>query len=1217
MKKVLLLLALLLPVLSASAQVDVLTQHNDNMRTGQNINEIILTPSNVNSSSFGKLFKTSVDGFVYAQPLYMSNVAIAGGTHNVVYVATENDSVYAFDADNGTQLWHASLVDANHGGTTDEKAVPVGDLAAAHCNNVKPLIGITSTPVIDRNTSSMYVEAKSELANGSFIHRLHMLDITTGAEISPGPSQITATVPGTGEGGTTITFNDATQFNRPGLLFLNGTVYIAYASHCDSTPYHGWIFAYNASSLARTAVFVANPNGTDAGIWMSGAGLAADSNGSIFSVTGNGTFDSKDFGDSIFKLILSGSTLALTDYFTPYNQSSLNSTDGDLGSGGVLLLPDQPGTFSHELIEAGKRSTIYLINRDQMTTNNTHYCSGCSSDSEIVQELTSAVGGGIWSMPAYWNNNVYFWGTNDYLKAFGLSNGRLTTSTSHSSMSLAFPGATPSVSSNGNTNGIVWAIDSSKYDTGPAVLHAFDATNVSHELWNSSQAANGRDTAGLAVKFTVPTIANGKVYIGAQGELDAYGLLGSGSGQVATPTFSPAPGTYTAALPVMISDATSGATIYYTADGTTPTTASPQYSAPITVSNTETIEAIAAASGMTNSAVATGIYTIQTSGGGSSPSYGSGFTSLGLTLNGGAAISGTRLRLTDGGTGEARSAFFTSPVNVQSFTNDFNFQLTNANADGFTFTIQGNSSTALGAPGGALGYGPNSTNTIPGIGRSAAVGFQLYSTVLGNKAVSLTGSWTNGASPSATPGVTTTGVDLHSGDLMNVHMTYDGTTLMWTITDSSTGKSFTQSVAINIPALAGNTAYVGFTGGTGGLTATQDILTWTYTSNLAAPSITTQPANQTVVIGQAATFSVVASGTAPLTYQWMENTGSGFNNISGANSSSYTTPPATSTDNGTAFEVLVTNAEGSVTSNSATLTVTSPLPPTITTQPANQTVLVGQTATFSVVATGTAPLTYQWAENTGSGFNNISGANSSSYTTPPTTSADNGTIFEVTVSNAQGSATSNPATLTANTAPPTITTQPANQSVIIGQTATFSVVATGTAPLTYQWTANTGSGFNNISGATSSSYTTPPAMSTDNGTAFEVVVSNAEGSVTSNAAALTVNAAVTQPSYGSGFTTSGLTLNGGALISGTRLRLTNGGGGEARSAFFSTEVNVQSFTNDFSFQLTNAIADGFTFTIQGNSPTALGAPGGSLGYGPNGEGTIPGIAKSVAVGFQL
>src|SRR5579863_9849930 len=451
----------------------------------------------------------------------------------------------------------------------------------------------------------------------------------------------------------------------------------------------------------------------------------------------------------------------------------------------------------------------------------------------------------------------------------------------------------------------------------------------------------------------------------------------------------------------------------------------------------------------------------------SAQNYASGFTTSGLTLNGGALISGTRLLLTDGGGGEARSAFFSTEVNVQSFANDFSFQLTNATADGFTFTIQGNSPTALGAPGGSLGYGPNGEGTIPGIAKSVAVGFQLYSTVLGNIKVSLTGDWTDGASPAATPGTNTTGINLHSGDVMNVHMTYDGATLTWTITDSVTKKSFTKSVSIIIPSLvSGNTAYVGFTGGTGGLTATQDILTWTYTSNSTAPSVTTQPANQTVVIGQAATFSVVASGTVPLTYQWMENTGSGFNNISGANSSSYTTPPAMSTDDGTVFEVLVTNADGSVASNSAMLTVTSPLPPTIT-------------------------------------------------------------------------------------------TQPANQSVIIGQTATFSVVATGTAPLTYQWAQNTGSGFNNISGATSSSYTTPPAMSTDNGTAFEVVVSNAEGSVTSNAAALTVNAAVAQPSYGTGFTASGLTLNGGALISGTRLRLTDGGGGEARSAFFSTEVNVQ------------------------------------------------------------
>src|SRR5690348_7920437 len=436
----------------------------------------------------------------------------------------------------------------------------------------------------------------------------------------------------------------------------------------------------------------------------------------------------------------------------------------------------------------------------------------------------------------------------------------------------------------------------------------------------------------------------------------------------------------------------------------------------------------------------------------SAQNYGSGFTASGLTLNGGASISGTRLRLTDGKSNEARSAFFTTKVAVQTFTNDFSFQLTSASADGFTFTIQGNSPRALGAAGGALGYGPNSKNTIPGIGNSVAVGFQLYSSALGNKKVSLTGDWTEGASPAATPGSNTTGINLHSGDVMNLHMTYDGATLTWTITDSVTKKSFSKSLSINIPALTGNTAYVGFTAGSGGLTAIQDILTWTYTSNSTAPSITTQPANQMVLAGQAATFSVVAAGTAPLTYQWMEDTGSGFNNISGAISSSYTTPLAMSTDNGTAFEVVVTNVQGSVTSNAATLTVDSPVAPAITTEPVSQTVTEGQTATFSVVASGTAPFTYQWMANTGSGYNNISNANSSSYTTPPTImSIDNGALFEVTVTNSQGSVTSNPVMLTVNPAPPSITTQPASQMVLVGQAATFSVVATGTAPLTYQW----------------------------------------------------------------------------------------------------------------------------------------------------------------------
>ena len=451
----------------------------------------------------------------------------------------------------------------------------------------------------------------------------------------------------------------------------------------------------------------------------------------------NGVFDATDVGDSILKLALSGNTISLTDYFTPFDQGADDFNDYDVGSGGVLLLPDQPGAHPHELVEGTKSGAIYLIDRDHMTTNNQHYCSGCSSDPEIVQEILNA-GAPEWlfAAPAYWNNTVYFWGSNDVLKAYTLTNGLLGQAPSSSSTHLVRISGRDSVNfSERNTNGIVWAIDSttpfgSGSPANPAVLHAYDATNVANELWNSSQAPNNRDTAGKAVKFTVPTIANGKVYIDTQTELVVYGLLGSNPQQVATPTFSPAGGTYTAAQlqsGVSISDTTSGALIYYTTGGSTPTTSSTQYSGPIAVGSTTTIKAIAAASGMTNSAVATATYTIQSSGGGGSPSYGSGFTSAGLTLNGKAAINGTRLRLTDGGSGEASSAFFNTPVNVQSFTNDFSFQLASATADGFTFTIQGNSPTALGPGGGGLGYGPSHPGGTPGIGKSVAVKFDLYS----------------------------------------------------------------------------------------------------------------------------------------------------------------------------------------------------------------------------------------------------------------------------------------------------------------------------------------------------------------------------------------------------------------------------------------------------------------------------------------------------------
>jgi hypothetical protein len=477
------------------------------------------------------------------------NVNIPGkGIHNVIYVATEGDSVYALDADNNTgtnasPLWQVTLLDAAHGAAPG--ATTVGS-AQVVCFAVDPQMGVTSTPVIDPSAGTMYVEAESH-ENGIYIHRLHALDITTGLERNQSPTVITATVQGTGDGNVNglITFNGARHLNRPGLLLVNGNVYVAYASTgCDQKPFHGWIFAFDAQSLSQRAVFITTPNGEDGGIWMSGAGVAADSDANVFVSTGNGTFDTTSIpatqlGDSILKLTLNGNQLSLLDYFSPFNQSTLDADDGDLGSGGVILLPDQQGPHPHELVEAGKGLKTYVIDRDQMTANNLHNClTDCNNaDPQIVQETSAA--GVMFSVPAFWNNNVYLWGIGSFLKSFSISNGMLTfVAHAPNSTAIQFPGATPAISSNGATNGIVWAVDGTHnvsehgIATGPAVLYAFDATNLTNVLYISSQAANNRDVAGGSNKFVVPTIANGRVYIGTQNELDVYGLLPINAGVI-------------------------------------------------------------------------------------------------------------------------------------------------------------------------------------------------------------------------------------------------------------------------------------------------------------------------------------------------------------------------------------------------------------------------------------------------------------------------------------------------------------------------------------------------------------------------------------------------------------------------------------------------------------------------------------------------------------
>ena len=483
-------------------------------RTGQNLNETTLTTANVNSSTFGKLFSRHLDGFVYAQPLYESGVSIPRkGVHNVVFVATEHDSVYAFDADSNTgsnrnPLWRRSFL--GHGVRT----VPSRDTLTT---DLVPEVGITGTPVIDPATGTMYVVVKTKEGSGKTVHyvqRLHALDITTGAEKLGGPVVIQATVPGTGDGNDgngNVAFDPLREAQRAALTLVNGVVYVAWASHGDNGPYHGWVMGYDATTLQQVAVFNDTPNGGLGGIWMSGGGLSSDGNGNLFLATGNGTFDSSgDLGDSILRLSTANG-LTVADSFTPANEATLAAQDNDLGSGGPLLLPDQPGATPHELLVGGKDGTLWLANRDQLGGFN-------SAVNQVVQQISGSPGG-YFDTPSYFNGNVYVHAPGDSLSQYTLSNGQLpATPTATAPGQFGFPGATASISANGTDNGIVWEIEIAKI----GILHAYDATNVSNELYNSDQI--GKDKLGPGVKFSVPTVANGKVFVGTSSTLSVFGL---------------------------------------------------------------------------------------------------------------------------------------------------------------------------------------------------------------------------------------------------------------------------------------------------------------------------------------------------------------------------------------------------------------------------------------------------------------------------------------------------------------------------------------------------------------------------------------------------------------------------------------------------------------------------------------------------------------------
>lgn len=520
----------------------VYTYHNDNARTGQNLQETVLTPANVKNATFGKLFSYTVDGYVYAQPLYVSKVPIGGQLHNVVFVATEHNSVYAFDADNqgNSPLWHVSFIDPANGITTvpfEDTASPPdytgpGPVLPGGCIDLTPEIGITGTPVIDKTTGTLYVVAKTKEKNSvtiTYEHRLHALDITTGISRPGSGRALKASAPGTttpNDGNGRVLFQSLRQNQRAALLLNNNVIYIAFSSHCVIRPYQGWLLAYDAKTLDLQGAFNVTPNALEGkgGIWHSGGGPAADTNGNIFVMTGDGPFDvasgGDSYSDSVLNLKLNNGSLTVSDYFTPFNQKELENANADMSAAGPLVLPDQSTGLPHLMVSLGKQGILYLLNRDNMGKFQE------DSDSQIVQSFTWGLCGTgrclIFGTPAYFENTIYMAAVGDKLRAYTLSNGKLSLS-GQSTNIFRWPGASPVISANGSSDGIIWALETNGSGAS-AVLHAYSAANISTAIYTSNENTV-RDNPGAAIKFSVPTVANGKVYVGSQYQVSVFGLL--------------------------------------------------------------------------------------------------------------------------------------------------------------------------------------------------------------------------------------------------------------------------------------------------------------------------------------------------------------------------------------------------------------------------------------------------------------------------------------------------------------------------------------------------------------------------------------------------------------------------------------------------------------------------------------------------------------------
>ena len=1068
-------------VVPAFGQTSVLTQHNDNARTGQNTSETILNTSNVNVNQFGKLFAMPADAQVYAQPLYVPGVTIKGGVHNVVIIATENDSVYAYDADSsGAPLWKASMVDAAHGAGAGETSL--NSATTIGCDDLQPLIGITSTPVIDSSSKTIYVESKS--TNGtSYFHRLHALDLLTGNEKVPGPVVIAGTVSGTGDGssGGQLAFDNFHHLNRPGLLLMNGTIYLAYASHCDDSPFHGWLFAYDAGTFTQKSVYVTTPNGGLGGFWMSGAGVAADASGNIFIASGNGDFDTtnvpaKETGDTILKLGTTNQILTQLDYFTPQDQASLDVGDVDLGAGGVLLLPDQPGAFPHILVEAGKEGKVYVINRDQMTTGNTHYCSGCASDPEIIEE--AGVVGGMFNLPAYWNNTLYFWGTNDVLKSIPITNGLPDfTHITGSTPLINFPGAGVSVSSNGTTAGsaIVWAINGTHYlggpnGFGPAVLYAYDATNIPTMLYSTAQNA-ARDTPGNAVKFVVPTIANGKVYVGTSTEVDVYGLLGANSPPNIS-SLTPSSATVGGAAFTLTLTGTgfvTGATVNFGA--------SPAIT-PSSVTSTQIVATIPAADIVTAGTV--NLTVTNPAGGGTS-------NAQTFTINN-PAPTATSLSPTSATAG---GAAFTLTVNGTAFVSTSVVKFNGA-AKTTTFV----SATQLTAPITAADIATAGTasvtvtNPAPGGGTSGSLSFTINPV----SAPTLTSA----APTSATAGgaaftLTLTGTGFVAGATVNFGANP-------AITPSSVTST---QIVVTIPAAdiaTAGTVNVTVTNPAGGGTSNAQ----TFTVNNPAPTATSLSPTSATAGGAAFTLTVNGTGFVSTSVVKFNATAKTTIFISATQLTAAITAADIATA-GTASVTVTNPAPGGGTSGSLSFTINPVSAPTLTSAAPTSATAGGAAFTLTLTGTGfVAGATVNFGANPAITPSSVT--STQIVATIPAADITTAGTVNVTVTNPAGGGTSNAQTFTVNNPAPTATSLSPTSATAGGAAFSLTVNGTGfvsTSVVKFNGAAKTTTFVN----ATQLTAAITAADIATAGTATVTVTNPAPGGGTSGNLSFTINAA--------------------------------------------------------------------------------------------------------------